>query len=209
MQQRAARTRERLLDAVAEVVDARGYDGASLGEILSVAGVTKGAMYHHFDSKSALVRALIDEQFAPELAPPTVSGMPVLHAAEVSLAALAATVDDVRFRAAFGVVIDRPHADLLPMSWPIAEWARVFAELFTSAAVVGDLGGTVEPRTEAELVVGIVVGQFCVARSIGAPSGAVSAVAAYWRTLIDRAVLAHRRPGHLAGMDRLVRAYQR
>lgn len=209
MQRRAEHTRERLLGAAAQVIDARGYDGASLGEILSVAGVTKGAMYHHFDSKSAMVRELIDEQFAPALATPTIGGVPVLHAVEVSLQALAATVDDVRFRAAFGVVIDRPHEDLSPVSWPITEWSRLFGDLLESAADAGDLDPSSDVHCEADLIVGTVVGQFCVARAAGTPAAAVPATVAYWRGFVDRAVSPHRRPDHLSGLDRLARAYQR
>jgi len=48
------RTRERLLQAASREIYRSGYQSASLDTILAVAGVTKGALYYHFDSKEAL-----------------------------------------------------------------------------------------------------------------------------------------------------------
>lgn len=209
MQERAARTREALLDAAAEIVDARGYDGAALAEILARAGVTKGAMYHHFPSKAALVRELVDEQFATTLSTPIIPAMPVLHAAEITLQALAATVEDVRFRAAFGVVVDRPHPELAPWSRPVSEWSAVFARLFAAARDEGDLDAGVDVGAEGEAIVAMTVGCFCVARAAGAPSRVVASAAAAWGMIIDRAVTADRRTAHRRALAELVGAYQR
>jgi TetR/AcrR family transcriptional regulator, transcriptional repressor for nem operon len=55
------RTRSQLLSAAAEEIHARGYHGASLDRIVAVAGVTKGALYHHFADKKALAYAVVDE----------------------------------------------------------------------------------------------------------------------------------------------------
>jgi AcrR family transcriptional regulator len=63
-QDRAERTRNAILDAAAEVFDERGFNGASLSEILAKAGVTKGALYFHFASKEELAHALIEEQWS-------------------------------------------------------------------------------------------------------------------------------------------------
>lgn len=38
-----------------------GYASAGLGEIIDRAGMTKGALYHHFDSKEALATAIIEQ----------------------------------------------------------------------------------------------------------------------------------------------------
>jgi AcrR family transcriptional regulator len=68
-QDRAERTRNAILDAAAEVFDERGFNGASLSDILARAGVTKGALYFHFSSKEELARVIIEEQWAWELPP--------------------------------------------------------------------------------------------------------------------------------------------
>src|SRR5882724_5831076 len=55
------RTRERLLQAASREIYRSGFQSASLDTILAVAGVTKGALYYHFDSKEALGYAVVDE----------------------------------------------------------------------------------------------------------------------------------------------------
>jgi AcrR family transcriptional regulator len=54
--------RERLLDAAARVFAERGYRAASVEEIASAAGVTKGAVYWSFKGKEDLFLALIGER---------------------------------------------------------------------------------------------------------------------------------------------------
>jgi AcrR family transcriptional regulator len=51
----AAQTRQRLLQAAADVFADRGYDGTRVAEIASAAGVSNGAMYAHFASKADLL----------------------------------------------------------------------------------------------------------------------------------------------------------
>jgi TetR/AcrR family transcriptional regulator, transcriptional repressor for nem operon len=54
-------TRENLLQAAFWEMYRNGFRAADLDTILAQARVTKGALYHHFDSKAALGHAVIDE----------------------------------------------------------------------------------------------------------------------------------------------------
>lgn len=54
-------TRERLLNAAFEEIHLHGYQAASLDDILARAGVTKGALYHHFPDKASLGCAVLDD----------------------------------------------------------------------------------------------------------------------------------------------------
>ncbi|MQY36482.1 A-factor receptor protein [Streptomyces sp. RB17] len=65
-QERAVRTRRAVLEAAATVFAERGYAAATIAEILDRAGVTKGALYFHFDSKAALARGVLQEQMTTE-----------------------------------------------------------------------------------------------------------------------------------------------
>jgi AcrR family transcriptional regulator len=56
-QQRAARTRLRILDAAAAAFAEHGYDGVSLNEVIRQSGLTKGAFYFHFASRDELALA--------------------------------------------------------------------------------------------------------------------------------------------------------
>ena len=55
----ALATREQLLDAAEQVFRERGVGHASLAEVADAAGVTRGAVYHHFESKVELFQALM------------------------------------------------------------------------------------------------------------------------------------------------------
>lgn len=55
------KTREDLLRAGFEEIRRNGFRSADIQEILKDAGVTKGALYHHFGSKKALGYAVVDE----------------------------------------------------------------------------------------------------------------------------------------------------
>ena len=57
-------TREKLLSAAFEEIYRSGFQGADLSAIIARSGVTKGALYHHFDNKDALGHAVIDEVVA-------------------------------------------------------------------------------------------------------------------------------------------------
>jgi len=48
---RAARTRDAIIDAAADVFDRYGYQAGGLALIIKQAGVTTGAFYFHFTSK--------------------------------------------------------------------------------------------------------------------------------------------------------------
>ncbi len=61
------RTRKLLLQAAFQEIYRSGFRSADLDAILAVAGVTKGALYYHFDNKEALVYAVVDEVIATNL----------------------------------------------------------------------------------------------------------------------------------------------
>jgi AcrR family transcriptional regulator len=58
--QRAATTR-RLIDVARELFARDGYARVGTAEIVRRAGVTRGALYHHFGSKEALFAAVLDD----------------------------------------------------------------------------------------------------------------------------------------------------
>jgi AcrR family transcriptional regulator len=59
------RTRTLLIDAAAVLFGAKGYDAVAVDTIVQHAGVSKGAFYHHFDSKDDLLDA-VGERMAAE-----------------------------------------------------------------------------------------------------------------------------------------------
>jgi AcrR family transcriptional regulator len=53
--------RQAIFDAALSVFAERGFGGASLADVAEEAGVTKGCLYHYFDSKEALLLGLMKD----------------------------------------------------------------------------------------------------------------------------------------------------
>ncbi len=56
--------RRRVLDVAEGAFQARGYHATSLGDLMQAAGVTGGALHHHFPTKKAIGLAVIRERVA-------------------------------------------------------------------------------------------------------------------------------------------------
>lgn len=59
--ERSAGTRAALLAAARELFGAHGFAGAGREDIAERAGVTRGALYHHFENKQQLFYAVVEE----------------------------------------------------------------------------------------------------------------------------------------------------
>jgi AcrR family transcriptional regulator len=91
-QRRREQTREYLLRAAAQVFAERGFHGASLDDVASVAGFTKGAVYSNFKGKDDLFLALLELRFEQEMR----SLRAILEATEDPATQLPALVDLLR-----------------------------------------------------------------------------------------------------------------
>ena len=58
-----AQREQRILDAAAELLLRYGYDKTTISDVAKTAGVSKGAIYLHFESREALFDALIMREF--------------------------------------------------------------------------------------------------------------------------------------------------
>lgn len=56
--ERRASTRGRIVHAARDLFVRRGYSGTSIRDVLAGAGVSRGALYHHFDSKEDVFAAV-------------------------------------------------------------------------------------------------------------------------------------------------------
>lgn len=113
--------RRALLDAAAVVFARRGIDAASMDEVASAAGFTKGALYSNFASKDALVEELADEHISAYvglgMAAVADTGRPLTEQAQALGDRLTSAMDD--------------HAD----------WNLLFIELWARAVRHGDPEG--------------------------------------------------------------------
>ena len=61
--QRSERSRRQILDAALKLFSHRGYGATSVIDIAAEAGLSKGNVYHHFEDKESIFRALLDRYF--------------------------------------------------------------------------------------------------------------------------------------------------
>lgn len=84
--ERSATTKAALLAAARELFAENGFAATGRDDIAERAGVTRGALYHHYDSKEALLRAVVLEmerelsERAADAARAAAPGMPQLRA---------------------------------------------------------------------------------------------------------------------------------
>ncbi|PVG81930.1 TetR family transcriptional regulator [Nocardioides gansuensis] len=58
---RPGHDRDSVLRVAIDLFNRRGYDATSIGDLAKELGVTKSAIYHHFDSKESILEAALDE----------------------------------------------------------------------------------------------------------------------------------------------------
>jgi len=61
-------TRQRILDAAERLVIENGYSSTSVDQVIAASDTSKGAFFHHFDSKLALAAALVERYAAADVA---------------------------------------------------------------------------------------------------------------------------------------------
>jgi AcrR family transcriptional regulator len=123
--ERRAETTEALLDATIEAIAELGYHGATTAEICARAGVTHGALFHHFETRIDLVLAALGRMTEQRIA------------------------NYVEF-AAHEHAAGKP-IELLRMVWQLARdrVAIVWAELTIAARTDPELRARVQPALDA------------------------------------------------------------
>src|SRR4051812_32638660 len=163
-QARAIQTRESILLAAAAVFDERGYTAATVTEILTRAGVTKGALYFHFSSKEELALGVLEAQLQLGPLPPQRTKLQEL--ADQGLLLAHRLQHDPLARASVGLAMDQrgdqrgeggergnPFHGL-----PFETWTDRLTELLVQARDRGELLPHVVPEETAELVAGSFTG---------------------------------------------------
>ena len=119
---RAAETRKRILDAALRCFAAGGYEGTSMRQLAECCGLTDAALYYHFESKQALMDALLRERWGCLAAP-----RPEPDTARRPSGALAHLID---------LILDRwaEHADYLRVLAREAHTSALARELYARIA---------------------------------------------------------------------------
>jgi TetR/AcrR family transcriptional regulator, transcriptional repressor for nem operon len=154
-------TRRQIMGAAAREFAQRAYSMVSLDDIIARAGVSKGAMYFHFQSKQALAMAIIDEESViirhglTERLGQGLSGLETLIEASYFLAAQDIRSDDIRAGLNLLEEIgrnDRMHAKVLTV------WSPAIAEMVQRGIADGDIIDGTVPEAVSRLLMSIYLG---------------------------------------------------
>ncbi|WP_371799701.1 TetR/AcrR family transcriptional regulator [Streptomyces sp. NBC_01707] len=150
-QARAIQTRRSILVAAAAVFDERGYSSATISEILARAGVTKGALYFHFNSKEELALGVMDLQLDSVPLPPQLTKLQELVDQGMLLAHRLR--NEPLVRASVGLAMDQA-VEGLDRGTPFRAWIDRLEHLLSAAKNQGELLPHVQPGETAELLAG-------------------------------------------------------
>ncbi|GHH24752.1 ScbR family autoregulator-binding transcription factor [Streptomyces rubradiris] len=156
-QERAVRTREAILLAAAQVFDEVGYEAAKVSEILTRSGVTKGALYFHFESKEQLARGVLHEN-ARAVPPVPPQQLKLQEAVDRGMVLAYRMGHDPLLRGSVRLALERPVHDTLDRRVPFEAWTRESQALLEEARLAGELQPHVDTAELANLVVGAFAG---------------------------------------------------
>ncbi|MGK5733291.1 ScbR family autoregulator-binding transcription factor [Streptomyces sp. URMC 124] len=153
-QDRAIRTRQNILEAAAVVFDERGYDAATINEILARAEVTKGALYFHFPSKEDLAHAVIDAQAeATSALLDLPGGCRMQRLVDLGMVFSHQLLTDPVLRGSVRLTMEH-GSPALHRSGPFTGWTELHTRLLVEGKERGEVLPDVVPWEVAELIVG-------------------------------------------------------
>jgi AcrR family transcriptional regulator len=160
-QVRSEATRRKIVDAAIDVFGEVGYAAAGLSAIIERTGMTKGALYHHFDSMESLVSAIVDEGsqlVLNTLRATSGSSAPALENIVHGTFVIADLFDSNKMaRTAEQLIFAR--GNLSESGSPAyTEWSTQMATEAARAIAEGDMKGDLDPNQVSESIVGAMLG---------------------------------------------------
>lgn len=179
-------TRDRILAGAARVFARKSYQRATLDEVAAEVGLTKGAIYWHFRSKTDLFTALLDQRFREETAP---------------LAADIASASQQRdgVQALAGVVRSVLHRCQQDPDWP-----RLYFDFLGEAMRQPEVRARMAGFYEAFWALGRQHVEIMKQAGLTAPDLDSDMLAVFWGALVDGLILTSLIHGDRINQDQLV-----
>lgn len=186
-QERARVTRGNIVSSAAVSFHQHGFGKTSLSDIIEEAGVTKGALYFHFESKEDVARAVLDAQ----LDVVTASHQGLVKSGRSSLEVLvrlctvpARATGDSATRADF-----RLATEVSSLQSAIAEpyyrrWLSLLATLAEQARDEGDLKAEINPSELSRIVVGAIPGMELMSEAFSGGDDLMDREREFWQLLL-------------------------
>ncbi|MGW4459266.1 ScbR family autoregulator-binding transcription factor [Streptomyces albidoflavus] len=193
-QERAIRTRKAILAAAAKIFEERGYRAATISEILSAAGVTKGALYFHFSSKEELAQGILHEQ--DQWLPIPDRACKIQQIADTVLLHAYRLQHDPLVRAGVRLSLDQ-QAEEVDRRGPFTHWGDIIGDLLAKAQAQGEVLPHVSTPETADVLVGAFAGVQAMSQTMSDYQDLLARVSALLRHLLPSTVL----PSVLAAVD--------
>lgn len=135
--ERTAETRERIMSAVVASVSEVGFNRTTASEIARRAGVTWGAVQHHFGGKEGILAAVLEDsfdRFAQRLSDIEVDGAPLERRVELFIDRAWEHFASPHFRSTFEIL--QHHAGGSSNGWQaemLVAWNRIWSTIFADA----------------------------------------------------------------------------
>ncbi len=161
-QQRSEETRARILDAAVRRFAIAGYDAASVDDICSEAGVSKGAFYHHFPTKQNIFLALMQGwltviNMSMDAARKATVPETLVHMTNLLPGIFAAAEDRLPMFLEFWLQASRDETIWKAIIAPYHEYQKHFAELVEDGIAEGSIK-QVDSQVAAQVIVSLAVG---------------------------------------------------
>jgi TetR/AcrR family transcriptional repressor of nem operon len=189
-------TRNQILRSAFRAVYEQGMSATSLDEVLARAGVTKGALYHHFDGKKGLGCALVADVLAPLIAAEWIEPLrattdPIAVLQEMlGRQAAAPREDTVRFGCPLNNLaqeVSTLDEDLRARVQEVfAQWVGALRDALARGQGAGTVRADADPERVARFVVGAVEGAISLAkvsRDAAVLRGSLAELTAYLEAL--------------------------
>lgn len=187
----AEETKASLLGAAAKVFARRGYEGASIAEITSEAGLTSGAIYAHYGSKAELfaatLRVYAEKDLDQLIARHGADFVDALTSVGASFDRREQTEESLVISAITAAHNDPEVAALLARQ--VTEREQLFISLIEEAQAAGVLAGDVSASAVSRLALMISLGSL-----VAGALGLEAVDHGEWSDIVGRVVGAFRNP---------------
>jgi len=160
-QERAIETRAAIIRGAAAAFQERGYGSTSLSQVSAAAGVTKGALYFHFDSKEALAVAIIEAQHEASAAIGRTmleQNVPGLRAILIMSLELARQLhDDPIVSAGVRLTIEAANFET-PVGGPYLDWMAACEEYLRRGIAEGDISPAIDISAMGHFIISAFTG---------------------------------------------------
>jgi AcrR family transcriptional regulator len=187
-QTRSEVTRRKIIDAAVELFNDVGYTSTGLGDIVERAGMTKGALYHHFSSKEALAVAIINEGSATLLKTFQAISHSAAPALESMIHGVLVTVDlantDKLVR--MGAVLLRIFAKFSEASTlNYSAWLEEMGEQACRAQAEGDLRDDIDAQAAGDFIISAILGTELISNAVVGGEDLLERVTRTWEFLLS------------------------